>query len=231
LNTEQKWVEAYMPNDDPEERDEERPERKKIEFNVGEPRKREPTGDPDKDALYAMTFKEFGRVVDDESDPLHAKALEVQKEMFAPIYAAVNRISMPEFKTASAKLADAFAKAAPGLKIKIPDAFSTKDLFRPISMQDIVPSGPVPEAIDVRAVADAVGTAAYDVQQIQADRLNDLVTYARAEKEERDADALDRAIDRAAVRGARTAGWWAAGGGIAATLIAAATLVATLVKP
>lgn len=67
------------------------------------------TGDPELDALWAMSFRELRELLDDESHPLHAKAEQVSEEMLRPIRDAANQALKP--------LTDSFLKAVDTAKL------------------------------------------------------------------------------------------------------------------
>lgn len=53
------------------------------------------TGDPELDAIWAMSFDELQGILEDESHPLHEKAKQVSREITQPIVDAASEIMRP----------------------------------------------------------------------------------------------------------------------------------------
>jgi len=56
---------------------------------------RKRTGDAELDELWSMSFKDFKKLLEDQSHPLHVKAKQVSSEMTAPIVEALEGIMRP----------------------------------------------------------------------------------------------------------------------------------------
>ncbi|GAA3756152.1 hypothetical protein GCM10022240_06280 [Microbacterium kribbense] len=190
-----------MPNGNPEGHDEEHQERKRLAFNVGEPRKRESTGDADKDALYGMTFSQFSDIVEHEGNPLHSKALEVQDEMFAPIQESLKSMLAPLSERMQSTF-DAISKSSAGVAKLAGVEVGMKPLWKLESNANATEE-------TVAEFASTIHFAANEMQRRQIESLDKLVEYAETEKTERDADKRETARARQWTRSGTVGAWCA----------------------
>ena len=135
----------------------------------------ESTGDPELDAIWAMPASEVERIANDEADPLHDKAKQVQYEAAEPMRKLLESVAHP--------LRDAFRASAwtfPGVRPdwENPRAASSK------------PTGPAEtkteeESADLQgALPETIEAAAYSTDFTQEPTMAQLVSIWRQTLEE-----------------------------------------------
>jgi hypothetical protein len=194
-----------------------------------------PSDDPEINKLWDLPISDLDKILENPKHPLNEKAIAVTAQAFAPLQSAVHELVLGQ--------SSSWKRIGESLRANTPNIASSwvSDLvleypewqrFRkslpepgnsePFVVDSIDFDSASPPAASLREVAQAADDAAVVV-------LKDLLAGQRAQLQQARSDAEANSDALAVARGSRTAGWWAAGAAIAASLIALAGIIVTIV--
>jgi hypothetical protein len=212
---------------------------------------RKQTGDPELDAIWAMSFRELQRILEDESHPLHEKAKQVSNEITRPITDAV----MTSIDTAGI-MKDVISKIGvkgwfpletswfakllpdvpePGLSTSLTKQLAETVTFTPPPSALTLPAHrsidldtPEPPDASLVEIKEAAELRAHEMRGRQVELLSEMLAETR-ESAGSGKEALEVSRQAlAATKSSKRAGWIAAWAAIVAAVIGGGGIVITI---
>lgn len=216
---------------------------------------RRQTGDPELDAIWAMSFGELQRILEDESHPLYEKAKQVSQEITRPVVEAAKELMRPitDSMTAGIKKSVVSQFGAKGWSPAAQTSWFTKllpdvpnpELSTNLTKQysEAVAHTPAPSALGIPArrsidldtleppdaslaeIREAAEVRAHEMRSWQIELLSEMLAETRVS-----ADSGKEALDVSrqaleATKSSKRAGWFAAWAAILAAVIGVGGIV------